>query len=106
MVDTQNVKSFDDAMNHVGRDIKAWYVLRHTIDVVKASMSFPCNRKVLIGFIMRHRNMDITINKSKKCKTLLNVLLNLLLVELMRRLITGGVNHWDLNVFGKRKNSR
>jgi hypothetical protein len=40
MVDTQDVKSFDDAMNHVGQDIKAWYVLRHAIDVVRASIIF------------------------------------------------------------------
>jgi hypothetical protein len=43
MVDTQVVKCFDDDMNHVGQDIKAWYVLRHAIDVVN---SFHVIRKL------------------------------------------------------------
>jgi hypothetical protein len=92
MVDTQDVKSFDDAMNHVGRDIKAWYVLRRAIDVVKASMSFPRNIKVLIGFIMRHCNMDIIINKSKKVQNF---------AERLIKSTVGGINEAFDNRWGK-----
>jgi hypothetical protein len=78
-------------MNHVGRDIKAWYVLCHAIDVVKASMSYPRNRKVLIGFIMSHRNMDIIINKSNKVQNF---------AERLIKSTVGGIseafdNRWD-----------
>jgi hypothetical protein len=93
MVDTQDVKSFDDAMNHVGRDIKAWYVLRHAIiDVVKASMNFPRNRKVLIAFIMSHRNMDLIINKSKKVQNF---------AERLIKSTAGGINEAFDNRWGK-----
>jgi hypothetical protein len=92
VVDTQDVKCFDDAMNHVGRDIKAWYVLRHAIDVVKASMSYPRNRKVLIGFVMSHRNMDIIVNKSKKVQNF---------AERLIKSTVGGISEAFDNRWGK-----
>jgi hypothetical protein len=64
----------------------------YAIDVVKASMSFPCNRKVLIGFIMRHRNMDIIINKSKKVQYF---------AEHLIKSTVGGINSFpDIRIFG------
>jgi hypothetical protein len=92
IVDTQDVKCFDVATNHVGRDIKAWYVLRHAIDVAKASMSYPRNRKVLIGFIMSHRNMDIIINKSKKVQNF---------AERLIKSTVGGISESFDNRWGK-----
>jgi hypothetical protein len=61
--------------------------------VVKASsMSFPRNRKVLIGFIMRHRNMDIIINKSKKVQNF---------AERLIKSTVGGINKAFDNRWGK-----